>query len=65
MGEIEPLRYRGIAAPCMPLPCLFSRSLQAGVTVVAAVVGIFNALVAPFALRLVRWSIAGPERAYV
>src|SRR4051812_47360380 len=33
--------------------------------VVAAVVGIFNALVAPFALRLVRWSIAGPERAYV
>src|SRR3954469_19576553 len=33
--------------------------------VVAAVVGIFNALVAPFALRLVRWSIAGPERSYV
>jgi rod shape-determining protein MreD len=33
--------------------------------VVAAVVGIFNALVAPFALRLVRWSIAGSERAYV
>jgi rod shape-determining protein MreD len=33
--------------------------------VVAGVVGIFNALVAPFALRLVRWSIAGPERAYV
>ena len=33
--------------------------------VVAAVVGVFNALVAPFALRLVRWSIAAPERAYV
>ncbi|MBV8296595.1 MAG: rod shape-determining protein MreD [Acidimicrobiia bacterium] len=33
--------------------------------VVAAVVGVFNAAVAPFALRLVRWSIAGPERAYV
>src|SRR5437868_12347441 len=33
--------------------------------VVAAVVGIFNALAAPFALRMVRWSIAGPERAYV
>src|SRR5438132_9343984 len=30
--------------------------------VVAAVVGIFNALAAPFALRLVRWSITGPER---
>ena len=33
--------------------------------VVAAVVGIFNALAAPFALRLVRWSITGPERAYI
>ena len=33
--------------------------------IVAAVVGVFNALVAPIALRLVRWSIAGPERAYV
>jgi rod shape-determining protein MreD len=33
--------------------------------IVAAVVGVFNAVVAPFALRLVRWSIAGPERAYV
>jgi rod shape-determining protein MreD len=33
--------------------------------VVAAVVGVFNAVVALFALRLVRWSIAGPERAYV
>ena len=33
--------------------------------VVAAVVGIFNALAAPFALRMVRWSIAGPERAYI
>jgi len=33
--------------------------------VVAAVVGIFNALAALLALRLVRWSIAGPERAYV
>jgi len=34
--------------------------------VVAAVVGIFNALLAPFALRLVRWSIsdATGERAY-
>src|SRR5437588_6942578 len=33
--------------------------------VVAAVVGIFNALAAPFALRLVRWSITGPARAYI
>lgn len=33
--------------------------------IVAAVVGVFNALVAPIALRLVRWSIEGPERAYV
>ena len=33
--------------------------------VVAAVVGIFNAVAAPFALRLVRWSITGPERAYI
>jgi rod shape-determining protein MreD len=32
--------------------------------VVAAVVGAFNALVAPIALRLVRWSIDTPERAY-
>lgn len=34
--------------------------------VVAAVVGLFNALAAPFALRLVRWSIsdATGERAY-
>ena len=34
--------------------------------VVAAVVGVFNALVAPFALRLVRWSISDPagERAF-
>jgi rod shape-determining protein MreD len=34
--------------------------------VVAAVVGIFNALLAPFALRLVRWSIsdATAERAF-
>ena len=33
--------------------------------IVAAVVGVFNALAAPIALRLVKWSIAGPERAYV
>jgi rod shape-determining protein MreD len=33
--------------------------------VIAAVVGGFNALAAPFALRLVRWSVAGPERAYI
>jgi rod shape-determining protein MreD len=33
--------------------------------IVATVVGVFNALVAPIALRLVRWSIAGPERAYI
>lgn len=34
--------------------------------VIAAVVGVFNALVAPFALRLMRWSLSGmePERAY-
>jgi len=34
--------------------------------VAAAVVGVFNALVAPLALRLVRWSLSGyePERAY-
>jgi rod shape-determining protein MreD len=34
--------------------------------VVAAVVGVFNALVSPFALRLVRWSIADTtgERAF-
>jgi rod shape-determining protein MreD len=34
--------------------------------VVAAVVGVFNALVSPFALRLVRWSIADAtgERAF-
>jgi rod shape-determining protein MreD len=31
--------------------------------VVAAVVGVFNAVVSPFALRLVRWSIADIERA--
>src|SRR5437868_608177 len=28
--------------------------------VVAAVVGLFNAVAAPFALRIVRWSVAGP-----
>jgi rod shape-determining protein MreD len=33
--------------------------------VVAAVVGLFNALGAPIALRLVRWSVAGPERSFV
>jgi rod shape-determining protein MreD len=33
--------------------------------VVAGVVGVFNALAAPFALRLVRWSVAGPERSFV
>lgn len=32
--------------------------------VVSAVVGLFNALVAPIALRVVRWSIDTPERAY-
>jgi rod shape-determining protein MreD len=34
--------------------------------VIAAVVGLFNALVAPIALRVVRWSLADmePERAY-
>jgi rod shape-determining protein MreD len=32
--------------------------------VVAAVVGVFNALVAPFALRIVRWSVAGSERSF-
>jgi rod shape-determining protein MreD len=34
--------------------------------VVAAVVGVFNAILSPFALRLVRWSLSGyePERAY-
>ncbi|MBV8983375.1 MAG: rod shape-determining protein MreD [Acidimicrobiia bacterium] len=31
--------------------------------VVAAVVGVFNAVVSPFALRLVRWAIADIERA--
>jgi len=39
MGEIEPLRYRGIAAPCTPLPCLFSRSLQAGTPLASLVIG--------------------------
>jgi hypothetical protein len=38
MGEIEPLRYRGIVAPCMPLPCLFLRSLQAGTYPLASLV---------------------------
>ncbi|MBV8161968.1 MAG: rod shape-determining protein MreD [Acidimicrobiia bacterium] len=33
--------------------------------VVAGVVGVFNAVAAPFALRLVRWSIAGPERVFI
>jgi rod shape-determining protein MreD len=33
--------------------------------VVAAVVGLFNAAAAPFALRIVRWSVAGPERSFV
>jgi rod shape-determining protein MreD len=33
--------------------------------VVAAVVGLFNAVAAPFALRIVRWSVAGPERSFV
>jgi len=32
--------------------------------VIATVVGVFNAAAAPVALRLVRWSVAGPERAY-
>ena len=32
--------------------------------VVAGLVAGFNALVAPFALRLVRWSVAGPERSF-
>jgi rod shape-determining protein MreD len=34
--------------------------------VVAAVVGVFNAILSPAALRLVRWSLSGyePERAY-
>jgi len=34
--------------------------------VVAAVVGVFNAVLSPVALRLVRWSLSGyePERAY-
>jgi rod shape-determining protein MreD len=34
--------------------------------VVTGVVGVFNAVVSPFALRLVRWSLSGyePERAY-
>jgi len=34
--------------------------------VVAAVVGVFNAVVSPVALRLLRWSLSGyePERAY-
>jgi rod shape-determining protein MreD len=33
--------------------------------VVAAVVGLLNAAAAPFALRIVRWSVAGPERSFV
>ena len=33
--------------------------------VIAAVVGLFNAIAAPVALRLVRWSTTGPERAYL
>ena len=33
--------------------------------VIAGVVGGFNALFAPVALRLVRWSVAGPERGYL
>jgi rod shape-determining protein MreD len=33
--------------------------------VVAGVVGGFNALAALFALRLVRWSVVGPERSFV
>ena len=33
--------------------------------VIAAVVGVFNAIAAPVALRLVRWSVAAPERAYI
>ena len=32
--------------------------------VVVGVVSVFNALAAPFALRIVRWAVAGPERAY-
>ena len=35
-----------------------------GLLVVAAVVGVFNALVAPLALRIVRWSVAGSERSF-
>lgn len=40
--------------------------VTAHLLVVAAVVGVFNAVVSPFALRLVRWSIDDglPERAY-
>jgi rod shape-determining protein MreD len=33
--------------------------------VVVGVVAAFNAVAAPFALRMVRWSVAGPERAYI
>ena len=33
--------------------------------VIALVVGVFNAIAAPIALRLVRWGATGPDRAYI